>query len=111
MSIDTPREISARQPVRWDLLAVLFTAFLAGSAAAAAQEAPATPQQVQGTVHVCSSCHGLNGNSISPTFPRLAGQRAEYLETQLKAFRDKTRADPHAHTYMWGMAAHLSDSL
>ena len=28
---------------------------------------------------------------------------------QLKAFRDKSRADPHAHTYMWGMAAKLSD--
>jgi len=28
---------------------------------------------------------------------------------QLQAFRDKTRADPHAQTYMWGMAARLSD--
>jgi cytochrome c553 len=67
--------------------------------------------QVEGTVHVCSSCHGLGGRSISPTFPRLAGQRAQYIEVQLKAFRDHTRADPHAHTYMWGMAAHLSDPL
>ncbi|HVJ53294.1 MAG TPA: c-type cytochrome [Aliidongia sp.] len=67
--------------------------------------------EVDGTVHVCASCHGLDGRSISPTFPRLAGQQAVYLETQLKAFRDKTRADPHAHTYMWGMAAHLSDPL
>jgi cytochrome c553 len=74
-------------------------------------QAPATPAQVEGTVHVCSSCHGLDGKSISPTFPRLAGQQAQYLEAQLKAFRDKTRADPHAHTYMWGMAAHLSDPM
>jgi cytochrome c553 len=64
---------------------------------------------VEGTVHVCSSCHGFDGRSVSPTFPRLAGQQKDYLEVQLKAFRDKTRADPHAHTYMWGMAAHLSD--
>ncbi|HUZ72714.1 MAG TPA: c-type cytochrome [Stellaceae bacterium] len=78
---------------------------------AAAQEAQATPAQVAGTVHVCSSCHGFDGRSISPTFPRLAGQRAEYIEAQLKAFRDHTRADPHAHTYMWGMAAHLTDPL
>jgi len=65
---------------------------------------------IQGTVHVCSSCHGLEGRSISPTFPRLAGQQHDYLVNQLRAFRDHTRADPHAHTYMWGMAATLSDA-
>lgn len=70
---------------------------------------PSDPH-IAGLVHVCSSCHGLEGRSISPTFPRLAGQQEEYIEAQLKAFRDHTRADPHAHTYMWGMAARLSDS-
>jgi cytochrome c553 len=64
---------------------------------------------VAGTVHVCSSCHGPDGRSISPTFPDLAGQQKDYLVAQLQAFRDKTRADPHAQTYMWGMAARLSD--
>ena len=64
---------------------------------------------VAGTVHVCSSCHGPSGRSISPTFPRLAGQQKDYLVAQLQAFRDKTRADPHAQTYMWGMAAQLSN--
>jgi cytochrome c553 len=65
---------------------------------------------VDGTVHVCSSCHGLEGRSISPTFPNLAGQQHDYIVAQLQAFRDHTRADPHAHTYMWGMAAKLSDA-
>jgi cytochrome c553 len=65
---------------------------------------------VQGTVQVCSSCHGLEGRSENPTFPILAAQQHDYLVAQLKAFRDKTRADPHAHTYMWGMAAKLSDT-
>jgi len=69
-----------------------------------------TDATVAGTVHVCSSCHGPEGRSISPTFPRLAGQQKDYLVAQLQAFRDKTRADPHAQTYMWGMAAQLSDS-
>src|SRR6201987_1126589 len=64
---------------------------------------------VAGTLHVCSSCHGTDGRSISPTFPRLAGQQKDYIVAQLQAFRDKTRADPHAQTYMWGMAARLSD--
>jgi cytochrome c553 len=58
----------------------------------------------------CASCHGPRGESVSPAFPRLAGQRADYLDTQLKAFRDRTRADPMAQAYMWGMASQLSDT-
>src|SRR6202035_1178446 len=41
---------------------------------------------------VCSACHGLKGSSVSPTFPNLAGQTAPYIETQLKAFKDQSRA-------------------
>jgi len=59
----------------------------------------------------CSACHGARGSSISPLFPKLAGQHAEYLEAQLKAFRDRSRADPHAQAFMWGMAAQLTDSM
>jgi cytochrome c553 len=58
---------------------------------------------------VCASCHGPRGDSVSPGFPKIAGQRAAYLETQLKAFRDRTRADPMAQAYMWGMTSQLSD--
>lgn len=57
----------------------------------------------------CSSCHGARGISVSPTFPNLAAQQAPYLEAQLKAFRDRSRADPHAQAFMWGMAAQLTD--
>jgi cytochrome c553 len=70
----------------------------------------ARPADVPGIIHVCSSCHGPSGRSISSTFPRLAGQQKDYIESQLKAFRDHGRADPHAKTYMWGMAARLSDT-
>jgi cytochrome c553 len=58
---------------------------------------------------VCAACHGHEGNSISPLFPRLAGQLPQYIEAQLKSFRDRTRADPPAITYMWGMASQLDD--
>ena len=60
---------------------------------------------------VCSSCHGQRGDSISPGFPKIGGQRAEYLEAQLKAFRDRTRADPMAQAYMWGMTSQLGDEM
>src|SRR5476651_2561717 len=41
---------------------------------------------------------------------RLAAQTAPYLELQLHAFKDQTRADPDAQAYMWGMASQLSDA-
>ncbi len=65
---------------------------------------------VEGARQVCASCHGLEGRSNNPSFPILAAQQKEYLEVQLHAFKAKTRADPHAHTYMWGMAANLDDA-
>jgi cytochrome c553 len=58
----------------------------------------------------CANCHGVSGRSISPTFPNLAAQTAPYLQAQLHAFRDQTRADPDALAYMWGMASQLNDA-
>jgi cytochrome c553 len=58
---------------------------------------------------VCEKCHGPRGTSASSLFPRLAGQTMAYLDTQLKSFRDKSRADSHASAYMWGIAGALSD--
>jgi cytochrome c553 len=40
---------------------------------------------------VCSSCHGPNGNSANPEWPRLAGQSAVYIAEQLRMFRAGTR--------------------
>src|SRR6202166_1852988 len=61
-------------------------------------------------VTTCANCHGVSGHSTSPTFPNLAAQTAPYLQAQLHAFRDQTRADPDALAYMWGMASQLSDA-
>jgi cytochrome c553 len=40
---------------------------------------------------VCAACHGANGISVSDAIPNLAGQRAGYLEAQLRALKDGTR--------------------
>lgn len=66
---------------------------------------------LQRTIKTCGTCHGVNGRSIAPTFPNLAAQSEPYLEAQLHAFKDQTRADPDAQAYMWGMAAPLSDAM
>jgi len=43
---------------------------------------------------VCAACHGPSGVSVSDTVPNLAGQRARYIEAQLKCFKDGTRKEP-----------------
>jgi cytochrome c553 len=58
---------------------------------------------------VCSSCHGLDGNSVSPNFPNLAAQQKDYLVAQLEAFRNPGRSDPAGFEYMWGLSRHLTD--
>jgi cytochrome c553 len=114
------RIVPARlRPQTWAAAALLALAAMpvqarprpAAHPPAAAARPAGGPIDISGTVHVCSSCHGPGGRSISSTFPRLAGQQKDYLAAQLKAFRDHTRADPHAKTYMWGMAARLSDAM
>lgn len=44
-------------------------------------------------VPACSGCHGPTGSGIPAQFPRLAGQHGEYIETQLKSFRNGERAN------------------
>lgn len=54
---------------------------------------------------VCSACHGPNGNSTNPEWPRLAGQSAVYVAQQLRLFRSGMRNNP----IMKPLAASLSD--
>jgi cytochrome c553 len=60
-------------------------------------------------VGTCGTCHGPTGVSEQPKYPRLAGQNANYLAAQLKAFRSQSRGDADAIGYMWGMSATLED--
>ena len=41
----------------------------------------------------CIACHGADGNSVVPTFPKIAGQSAKYLFKQLQDFKLKLRTD------------------
>lgn len=53
----------------------------------------------------CGACHGADGNSAAPTFPRLAGQNAKYIYKQLTNFKAGVRVN----ATMQGMAAGLSE--
>lgn len=94
-------------------VSVYLAAQSAGESGATASTGPVTQEQVKRMAQLCSSCHEFDSGGASPTFtfPRLAGQQKDYLIAQLKAFRDKTRADPRARTYMWSVAASLDDAM
>lgn len=59
---------------------------------------------------VCSNCHGLSGNSISPNFPNLAGQVEPYVVAQLTGFKSHDRRDPAGFEYMWGLSRSLTEA-
>ena len=76
-------------------LTFAYTSSFAGGDAAAGKN----------KVQVCAACHGADGNSISPEFPRLAGQHADYLEKAMQRYKNKTRTN----AIMNGFAANLSE--
>lgn len=97
-------------------VASVAMSLLYGSAAMA-QEATPAPVSAKDAdwaeykaVTTCAWCHGQRGNSVSPIYPALAGQKAWYIVEQLQAFRAQTRRDPYARGMMWGMAAQLDDA-
>jgi cytochrome c553 len=53
---------------------------------------------------VCAACHGEDGNSPNPAYPRLAGQYANYLERALLDYQSGERQN----AIMAGLAAPLS---
>ena len=78
-----------------------ITALLALPAAAAS----GNPAKGQAKAAACAGCHGADGNGgADPTWPKLAGQDADYTAKQLADFKSGARKDP----IMAGMAAPLS---
>ena len=70
----------------------------------------ADPSQAQKLVNqICAACHAVDGNSVLPANPVLAGQHADYTLKQLMNFRPqdgKTAERPNV--VMGGMVANLS---
>lgn len=83
------------------MLVMLAAALIAGPAVARGN---AEAGKAKSTT--CAGCHGPDGNSQSPTFPRLAGQHPDYLEQALKAYKTGKRKN----AIMNGMAANLSEA-
>ncbi|GFO71457.1 hypothetical protein BJAS_P0968 [Bathymodiolus japonicus methanotrophic gill symbiont] len=82
-------------------VAVSFALLDASGIALAAGDV-SSGQELSGS---CASCHGGDGNSMMPLFPKLAAQNEGYLVKQLHAFKDGSRND----ATMNSMVAGLSD--
>jgi cytochrome c553 len=90
---------------------------LSGAASFAAGPAPAAPAVAaapkfkpdlakgEASFAVCSSCHGVDGNSGTPAYPKLAQQHPEYLVKQLQEYKSGKRAN----AIMVGFATALSE--
>lgn len=53
----------------------------------------------------CAACHGADGNSATPSFPKLAGQHADYIVESLNQYQNGKRKN----AIMVGQAANLSE--
>jgi len=54
---------------------------------------------------VCAACHGVDGNSVVPNWPKLASQHAPYLERQVSLIKDGNRPVPEMAGIVAGLTA------
>lgn len=60
----------------------------------AGAQPPATPPSANDKAQVCAACHGADGNSPTPAFPRLAGQQRDYIFQALQDYKAGRRKNP-----------------
>ena len=84
-------------------LIALLVAALTAALALPVQSADIEAGKVMST-KVCAACHGADGNSIAPDFPRLAGQHPDYLAKALRDYQSGRRKN----AIMAGFAASLT---
>lgn len=83
--------------LRWICAATL----LAANAAVGAADLKAGEAKAK---EVCQACHGLDGNSQTPDYPKLGGQRPDYLAKALRDYKSGARKN----AVMAGFAGTLS---
>jgi len=80
------------------LIAALSVALMTANSAAMASDAAAG--EAMATALGCGGCHNADGNSVTPGFPKLAGQHEQYLVKQINDFKASARTND----VMQGMA-------
>jgi cytochrome c553 len=75
------------------LLGGSLAAFSAGAQEGAAATAVGSIEAGRTKSATCAACHGVDGNSVTPDWPMLAGQHSSYIVRQLRAFKNGERTD------------------
>lgn len=70
---------------------LLISILVAVSATGTVQAATGDAAAGQGKTAVCAGCHGADGNSLIPNFPKLAGQNKSYLIKQMAEIKSGKR--------------------
>jgi len=79
------------------------------AASVAAEATHGDPAKGKAKAGICAACHGVDGNSTNPVWPKIAGQGGAYIERQVQAIKSgKGRANAGAAT-MRPLVATLSD--
>jgi cytochrome c553 len=88
------------------IVSLLLTVGISGMAHAAGEPVkPGDAAAGQAKAAVCGACHGPDGNSMAPNFPKLAGQGERYLNKQLHDIKSGKRTVLE----MTGLLTNLSD--
>jgi len=75
---------------KWLISASVVMALASG----ATQAVVGNPEDGKVKGAACAACHGADGNSPNPAWPKLAGQHPEYIQKQLMDFKAGVRKDP-----------------
>jgi cytochrome c553 len=87
------------------LVAALASSPVLANEPSAAPVSKGDPKKAEAIVNqVCAGCHNVDGNSVAPTNPKLAGLGYEYINKQLNNFKSGERKS----AVMSGMVATLS---
>ena len=74
---------------------------------ASALSAASSQAGESGAVRNCTWCHGAGAQGYTVA-PRIAGQRPQYIMSQIRSFHEHTRDNPFSKQYMWSAVASLS---
>ncbi|HEY3180095.1 MAG TPA: cytochrome c [Casimicrobiaceae bacterium] len=90
------------------VLGILSAATFLAMGPAQAADLEAAKKKVS---ELCQACHGMDGNSQVPDYPKLAGQNQDYLAKALRDYKSGARKDPTMNGFAGTLTAQDIDNL
>jgi cytochrome c553 len=87
---------------------VLLAAALSLAGAAAGADIQAGEAKAK---EICQACHGMDGNSQSPDYPKIGGQYPDYLAKALRDYKSGARKNPIMAGFAGGLSKQDIDNV